>query len=251
MIIRIVCVIALLAFLGGYSVFEHVQSVGGFKSEKIGQFISKPFWSISAVMSSSSKEQEVGETLQKQYLKNHKKNTRLGKYVTKLNDRMTEAHNPRGFKWNIYIIDGLDNAFALPGGVIGIGDELIKSLETEAELVAIIAHERGHIDLGHSMTAYQKSFRIFYSKLQEEQADDYAFDFLIKLGYDPEGLPRALTALKESKNIPSSKNSALQKLIPSVFESHPSLDMRIEQQRKKALSWKKRNTTFKNPKLVY
>lgn len=238
MIIRLVCMTVFLCCLGGYAVYNHIQSVDGFNGEKIGQLISKPFWSFSAVMSHVKKEQEIGESLEAQYLKEHKKNTPLQRYITKLNDLMTKAYNPKGLKWKIYIIEGLNNAFALPGGVIGVGDKLIKSLKSEDELIAIIAHERGHVDLGHSITGYQKSFRVLYSKLQEEQADDYAFEFLINLGYDPEGLSDALTRLLDTTSIFISKNRMLDRLIPSFFESHPTLKMRIERQKAKALSWK-------------
>ena len=43
------------------------------------------------------------------------------------------------------------NAFALPGGTIIFTDQLVKLAENEGELVAIYAHEMGHIIHDHSM----------------------------------------------------------------------------------------------------
>lgn len=41
------------------------------------------------------------------------------------------------------------NAFALPGGFVGVNTGLITTAETESELAAVLAHEIGHVALRH------------------------------------------------------------------------------------------------------
>ena len=43
------------------------------------------------------------------------------------------------------------NAFALPDGVIVFTDELIGLLESDAEILAVFAHEYGHVVERHSL----------------------------------------------------------------------------------------------------
>lgn len=43
------------------------------------------------------------------------------------------------------------NAFALPGGTIVLTDQLVKLAENDGELVAIFAHELGHVAYNHSL----------------------------------------------------------------------------------------------------
>src|SRR3546814_2536421 len=41
------------------------------------------------------------------------------------------------------------NAFAMPGGYIGVNSGLVVSTSTESELASVIAHEVGHVVLRH------------------------------------------------------------------------------------------------------
>jgi len=56
------------------------------------------------------------------------------------------------------IADGSINAFALPGGHIGVHSGLLATAETESELAAVLAHEIGHVSQRHvaRMLAQQK-----------------------------------------------------------------------------------------------
>ena len=54
------------------------------------------------------------------------------------------------------------NAFAGPGGHIGINSQLILTTQNESELAAVMAHEIAHVRLHHlySMIEHQKQMRI-------------------------------------------------------------------------------------------
>ena len=57
-----------------------------------------------------------------------------------------------GLKWDIVLIDNETvNAWALPGGKIGVHKGLIRYCKTPEELAAVISHEHGHAELSHGI----------------------------------------------------------------------------------------------------
>jgi predicted Zn-dependent protease len=56
----------------------------------------------------------------------------------------------RQFRWEITVLDdNTPNAWALPGGKLGINKGLLRYAASESELAAVIAHEMGHAELSH------------------------------------------------------------------------------------------------------
>ena len=54
-------------------------------------------------------------------------------------------------EWEVVVFEGEQaNAFALPGGQIGIYEGMFQVAENEAQLAAVIAHEIGHVRAEHS-----------------------------------------------------------------------------------------------------
>lgn len=49
------------------------------------------------------------------------------------------------------MLGGLPNAFALPGGIIVVTDELVRLPATDDEIAAVLAHEIGHLELRHGL----------------------------------------------------------------------------------------------------
>lgn len=112
----------------------------------------------------------------------------------------------------------LDNAFALPNGLIVVTDGLISKL-TDDELTAVLAHEIGHVYHRHAMqaimqTASSSAVALFlfgdvlglsipilllnlkYSRDAEIEADCFAADYLKQQGKSPELLGMALKKIK-------------------------------------------------------
>lgn len=105
------------------------------------------------------------------------------------------------------------NAFALPGGIIVVSDELVKLAENDQELTAVLAHELGHVEHRHGLqtvlhnsaallvvstvtgdlstvTSFAGSIPLTllqsgYSREFEAQADEYALHALRTAGIDP------------------------------------------------------------------
>ncbi len=119
------------------------------------------------------------------------------------------------------------NAFALPGGIIVLTDELVAIAESTDEIAAILAHEIGHVELRHSMrSVLQKSIvaaavtavtadaasigaavaglpvilaQTKYSRDFETAADSFAFALLKDKGRSPEAFATILTRLADQR----------------------------------------------------
>lgn len=54
-------------------------------------------------------------------------------------------------RWEFVLFDdGTPNAFALPGGKVGVNTGIFKVAHNDAQLAAVIGHELGHVVAGHS-----------------------------------------------------------------------------------------------------
>jgi predicted Zn-dependent protease len=82
----------------------------------------------------------------------------LQRYVNRVG-RWLAAHGERpDLPWSFGVIDTESiNAFAMPGGSILVSHGLIKRLESESELAAVLAHEIAHVVRKHQLAAIQSS----------------------------------------------------------------------------------------------
>ena len=135
------------------------------------------------------------------------------------------------------------NAFTLPDGTIIVLDDLITSIGDDQQILAVFAHELGHVRGRHSLqmllhgsavgafwTLYVGDISTLlaaapatlvqarYSQDLERQADDFAAALLVQNGMSPALLADALKKLAES-HAGSSKLGYL--------SSHPSTDDRM------------------------
>jgi predicted Zn-dependent protease len=75
----------------------------------------------------------------------------VNQYLTEVGRRLA-AHAPQPLDQRITIFAVRDpsiNAFALPGGYIGVNSGMVVSSESESELASVIAHEIGHVMQRH------------------------------------------------------------------------------------------------------
>jgi len=145
------------------------------------------------------------------------------------------------------------NAIALPGGTIVITDDMVNAARTEEEVLGILAHEIGHVELRHAMrhllqdsavaalasivTADAASLsaavaglpallaQTKYSREFEAQADDYAFELLKKRGLSSKGFADLMERLTEGAE---DRERAL-----AFISTHPVSAERVERARRR------------------
>ncbi len=82
---------------------------------------------------------------------------RLSEYLNLMSAALTEHTRFYDIPFYVFILDSEElNGFACPGGFICITKGLIESCSDESELAAVIAHEMGHILLGHGAHEMEK-----------------------------------------------------------------------------------------------
>jgi len=144
------------------------------------------------------------------------------------------------FQWTMNIIndDKTINAFAAPGGQIYIYTGLMKFLESEDQMLSVIAHEMAHADLRHGTRQLSKSMGIAlllnavlgekqsiqqivgalvnlrFSRSNELEADENAVIYLCSTEYNPVG---SIAFFEKMKGQPSP---------PDFLSTHPNPERR-------------------------
>jgi Zn-dependent protease with chaperone function len=139
------------------------------------------------------------------------------------------------------------NAFALPAGIIVVTDELIGLAQDDEEVLAVLAHELGHVRHRHTMRHLLQSsataliiagvtgdvasatslaasapallVQTKYSRDFEREADRFAIDLLRKAGIGPQHFAAILARLE-------TKRKGKTGVIPTFLSSHPPTEER-------------------------
>ncbi len=135
---------------------------------------------------------------------------RLQEYLSAVGARVAAGVRRKAIHYRFHYVprNGSANAAALPGGHIVFGRGLLKLLESEDELAAVLGHEVAHVDQRHPIERLQyklKSrelgldglyqlgalgvalFQAGYTKEQELEADRIGLGFAVAAGYSPGG----------------------------------------------------------------
>jgi predicted Zn-dependent protease len=143
------------------------------------------------------------------------------------------------------------NAFALPGGIIVVTDDMVKLAANEGELMAVLAHEIGHLRGRHALRlilqdsgvvvlvtalagdAVSMTFlaaalptallQSHYSRQFEAEADEYAFAHLKRHGYSPQLFANMMRRLQQASRSSGKDGGVLQ-----YFGTHPLTEERIK-----------------------
>jgi predicted Zn-dependent protease len=225
---------------------------------KEGQILS----GATQVLSSSKEidyptERTIGESLALEGLQrfgNPVKNEALQKYVNLVGNAVAANSKRSTIPYQFAVLDSpVQNAFAVPGGVIFVSKALVAILDDEAELAAVLAHEVGHVSAKHALKSTQRAqlisgvgtitaasvggdkgkklastigdlqgvlFDKGLDKEMEYEADLAAMESTYRTGYDPSAMIRVLEKLQKLEASSKDKKG-------SWFSTHPPLSERI------------------------
>jgi predicted Zn-dependent protease len=186
--------------------------------------------------------------------------------VIYLNSLMSELkrYKSKPFDYEVQIMNSdVPNAMALPGGLIVVTSQLLITLKSESELVSVLAHEMGHIELSHCFESVK--FEILskklihnslgeigdfaahllyahsYSKNQEDEADEFGFQTLRNTKYTPSATANAFRSLQSF----SSDSQTTTNIFRDYLISHPPLEQRIAKYSSDSEAWWNRNPNEK------
>jgi len=182
----------------------------------------------------------------------------LQAFLDKIGQSLVAQVGPIPFQFKFYLINVLEpNAFALPGGYIFVTTGLMVMAENEQEVAGVLSHEIAHVTARHiaqivekgkrvniaSMvailaamlvgrggvgsqaaatmaTATAEALALKYTREMEIDADQNGLHYLIKAGYDPNGIITFFNRLYKTSLV-SAPN------IPPYLSTHPAIENRI------------------------
>ncbi|WP_051901417.1 beta-barrel assembly-enhancing protease [Methylotenera sp. L2L1] len=116
---------------------------------------------VSATVLSPLQEQEIAEQIMRQVAVSDDvlSDVEVSDYLQGLGARLVANGPDKRQKFNFFVVqDPSINAFAMPGGVVGVHTGLILASNNESELASVLGHEIGHVTQRHlaRMLASQK-----------------------------------------------------------------------------------------------
>ena len=171
--------------------------------------------------------------------------------VRAVGQRVVDAAGLGDRPWDYAVFeDASPNAFVLPGGHVGVTTGLLKIVDNDDQLAAVIGHETGHVvahhaaerqsqnltssvllgvlgvaaggDAGRAISSYggdaaKYGFLLPFSRKQELEADRLGVDFMQRAGYRP----REAVILWEHMQAQGGSSA------PQLASTHPSDATRI------------------------
>ncbi|HEU0202867.1 MAG TPA: M48 family metalloprotease [Burkholderiaceae bacterium] len=101
---------------------------------------------------SPANERKLGEAIMRQVWRDpaYLPDPDTADYLQWLGYRLVSSSPARHMDFNFFAVrDRMLNAFALPGGFIGVHSGLVLAAQNESELAAVVSHEIGHVEQRH------------------------------------------------------------------------------------------------------
>ncbi|MEO8306910.1 MAG: M48 family metalloprotease [Pseudomonadota bacterium] len=191
-------------------------------------------------------------------------------YLQSLGSRIGAAAQDGEQQITMFVVrDPTVNAFAIPGGYIGVNTGLILLTSSESQLAGVVAHETGHVMQRHIVRAVEAQAhnsitsiaamlgavligavthstdaipgliamsqgaamqqQINFTRMEEQEADRVGIGYLAAAGYDPTGMASFFAAMMRDRG-------AIDDFVPALLLSHPVDSARIAEARARLAS---------------
>jgi predicted Zn-dependent protease len=178
--------------------------------------------------------------------------TALQAYIQTLGLQTARSSERPDLPWRFAVVDDpTPNAFALPGGFIYFTRGMLGLMNSEAELVAVLGHEIGHVTARHQVALISRAqvaqiglglggvlfpqleqlggvagaglslLFLRYGRDAERQADDLGFRYMLDQGYDVREMASVFASLAR---LGGEQRSA----VPAWLQTHPLPAERIQ-----------------------
>lgn len=229
---------------------------------------------------SKSTEAQIGRAIMQQ-IRNQGvivEDPQINEYINNIGHRIAVQTNDGDHKFTFFVIDDPHvNAFALPGGYIGVHTGLIEATRSEDELAGVIAHEIAHVTQRHIARAIHANSRqsilttalmlgamilgaagaggdavqgamaiaqgtaaqqqINFTRNNEYEADRVGIGALSDAGFDPHGMASFFEVM-------SRLNTTSPELrVPDFLRTHPVTTARIAEARNRARTFPRQQST--------
>ena len=189
-------------------------------------------------------------------------------YVRSIGYRLSSEAHDGAQRFSFFMVrDNSINAFALPGGFIGVNSGLVLETKNESELAGVLAHEIAHVSQRHiarSIAAQSRNSlvstaamlaailigaaagggdaamagmaaaqslaiqqQISFTRANESEADRIGLGILARSGFDPEGMPAFFETM-------SRRAGTSEANIPEMLRTHPVTVNRIAETKERA-----------------
>jgi predicted Zn-dependent protease len=228
------------------------------------------FGDSSGSLISPAQERELGEAFMRsvRYQAKLVSDPQINGYIRQLGDRLAANSDSPGYPFTFFVVeDGSVNAFAGPGGYIGVHTGLILAARNESELAGVLAHEIAHVTQRHLMRAYESAsqlslptaaamiaalvlgattdsdagfaaasaiqagniqYQLNFTRANEKEADRIGIQTLARSEIDTFGMPSFFEQLYQSTRLYGSSN------VPDFLLTHPVTSDRIAESMQRA-----------------
>jgi predicted Zn-dependent protease len=214
-------------------------------------------------------ERRVGEQVMRQIRRDPDfiSDPEVSDYIQSLGRRLVAVSSDQRQEFEFFVVrDPMVNAFAMPGGFIGVHSGLIVAASAESELAAVMAHEVAHVTQRHLARQLQKQSQVSmlslaglavgllaarsnpqaataaiagaqalpvatflsYSRDFEREADRVGFGYLQQSGFDVFGMPAFFERLQQSSRLYDNNAPAYLRTHPITSERLADMQNRVE-----------------------